>query len=188
MGKTDIFNYRPSDEQLKQLDSLLAILAECDQLGIRAWVVGGYGLDALYGALTRDHGDFDLFIKEESKDKFIQIIRRHGYQYTPQKVGAVGKTVFRNPSLSPDFRLELGTIEQAKKLLQKLNIIKDSTLFVPKRPLGSLQGQPIWTPTREGFKKIIEINDQLLKKDNPHRDWHKKILMGLEKKRHKLHF
>lgn len=181
-----MFQYRPSDKQIKQLDSLLAILRECRRLGIRVWVVGGYGLDALYGALTRDHGDFDLFIKEESKDKFIQIINRHGYKYTPQKVGEVGKSVFRNPSLSPSFKLELGTIEQAEELLQKLDITTDTALFTPEKPLGSLRNQPIWTPTLEGFKKMIEINDQLANKDGgdeyPYRGWQEKILMVLERR------
>jgi len=183
MRKSKAFSYLPSDEQLRQLDSLLVILAECHRLGIRAWVTGGYGLDALYGTLTRAHGDFDLFIKEESKDKFIRIIKKHGYQHTPRKVGAVGKVVFKNPSLPPDFRLELGTIEQAEKLLRKLNIIENISSLAPENPLGNLRGQPIWTPTLEGFKKMIEINDQLAKKNSedryPYRDWQKKILAAL---------
>lgn len=186
MKEGKVFNYHPSHKQLRQLNSLMEILTECRKLKIRVWITGGYGLDALYGALTRDHGDFDLFVKEKSKDRFIQIIRSFGYQYTPQKVGAVGKAVFRNPSLSPDFRLELGTIEQAKKLLQKLNITENVALSAPEKPLGSLGGQPIWTPSLEGFKKLIRINDRLLEKDGkdeyPHRDWQKKILMVLERR------
>ena len=72
MGRNKIFNYHPSDEQLRKLNSLLAILVKCHQLGIRVWVTGGYGLDALYGTLTRDHNDFDLFINPVSqKSRYV---------------------------------------------------------------------------------------------------------------------
>jgi len=184
MNEEAMFQYSPSNEQIRQLDSLLAILAECRRFGIRVWVVGGYGLDALYGALTRDHSDFDLFIREESEEKFIQIARKYGYKPTSRKVGEVGKSIFVNPALSPSFRLELGTIEQAEKLLRKLNISVDISLFTPEKPLGRLRDQSIWTPTLEGLKKMIEINDKLAKKaggdEYPYRDWQKKILMVLE--------
>lgn len=174
--------YTPSEEQSRRLDSLLLMLLKCEEQGVIVWVLGGYGLDALYGQLTRDHGDFDLYIAEKNKNEFIRVIESLGYQPTDEKVGAVGKCVYRNPSFSSDFRLEFTTIEQGMRLLK----LKDTASFVPDKPLGRLREQAIWTPTLVGFKKIIEINDALARRDSwgvyPHCAWEKWILQALEKK------
>jgi len=174
-------NYQPSKEQLKRLRSLLDISSECQKQGITVWVFGGYGLDALYGKLTRDHRDFDLYVKEGSEEKLVEIIKKLGYYLTPEKIGTVEKIVYRNKNLSSDFRLEYGTLEKIKKLTSAENL----ELLVPEKPLGKLQGQPIWTPTVEGFKRIIEINNRFAAKDKweeyPYREWQIGIMKAIEK-------
>ena len=57
--------YTPSKEQLKQLEILFELIDKCKEKEIEIWIVGGYGLDALYGSLTRDHGDIDLIVWEK---------------------------------------------------------------------------------------------------------------------------
>jgi len=179
------FNYQLNRVQKKQLESLLSIVSGCKKEGIKVWVFGGYGLDALYGKLTRDHADFDLHIRKKSEKKFTKIIQKLGYVRTDEKVGEVGKVVFRNFNLRPEFRLELGIIEKGEKLARKLGV-NDISKGFPDKTLGKLCGQSIHTPTLLGFKKVIEVNDKLAEKNGwdkyPHRKWQRNILTAIEAK------
>lgn len=180
------FKYQPSPKQQKQLHCLLRIINSCDTSNIRLLVVGGYGLDALYGRLTRDHNDFDLFVYEQSKAKFITIIQNIGFSPTDELVGEVGKSVYVNNNFSPELRLEFGTIEQGMQLIKKLDLKINLSFSIPATPFGVLSGQPILTPTLDQFKKLIEINNYLAIQNNqikyPHQKWQQKILQALEQK------
>jgi lincosamide nucleotidyltransferase A/C/D/E len=46
--------------------SLLEILQLLEEAGIRVWLDGGWGIDALIGEQTRPHGDLDIII--DSRD------------------------------------------------------------------------------------------------------------------------
>ena len=56
--------YLPSREQEERLSLLGSIVSALDAAGVRYAVAGGYGIDGLYGALTRDHDDIDLLIDD----------------------------------------------------------------------------------------------------------------------------
>ncbi len=146
------------------------------------FVVGGYGLDALYGKLTRNHDDIDLFIYEKDMRVFNGILNNLGFQATGNVIGTVGKTEFSNTEFPNNFTIEYGTFENGLKLLNE----NDRPGFVPIEPLGNLNGYKIWTPTLEGFKKIIEINNLLAAENNepiyPHVEWVVNILNSLEEK------
>ena len=75
----DLNNYAPSEAQMKQAQALIALIRRCDQEDLPVCVFGGYGLDALYGRLTRDHDDFDLLIRAASQPRFVQILEALGY-------------------------------------------------------------------------------------------------------------
>src|SRR3989344_7941728 len=175
----NITNYKPSITQQIQIDLLLSSLSKCAALGIKVWVVGGYGLDALYGKLTRDHGDFDLYLCKSSIDRFIKTIKSFGFYPTSEKVGTVQKAVYKHKSLPSNFKLEFTSIEQAQEKLKEFNIKQ----FTSHKPLGMFMGYPIWTATLDEFIKIIEINDKLSiehkRKKYPHRNWQKEILTAL---------
>jgi lincosamide nucleotidyltransferase A/C/D/E len=42
--------------------SVLSIVATLEQVGVRVWLDGGWGVDALVGEQTRDHDDLDCVI------------------------------------------------------------------------------------------------------------------------------
>lgn len=174
--------YIPSEEQSRRLQTLLAITDESEKRGIVTWVFGGYGLDVLFGQLTRDHRDIDLYISKENIDELLEIISGLGYQPTGEVVGLLGKRVYKNPNFTPDFSIELATVEEGLQLAQ----IKDLSAFMPTEQLGRLEGHRIWTPSLAGFKKLIELNDMFAQKDGSseyiHRAWQKWILSELDKK------
>lgn len=41
---------------------VLAVLGRLDEAGVRYWVHGGWGMDALFGEVTRGHDDLDLAV------------------------------------------------------------------------------------------------------------------------------
>ena len=44
-----------------------------EEEGIRSWVIGGWGIDALVGKLTRDHHDLDLFVLDEDLRAMLEL-------------------------------------------------------------------------------------------------------------------
>ena len=47
--------------------------------GIQTWVVGGWGIDALYGEQTRSHKDLDVIMRADDIFKACQIMHEEGY-------------------------------------------------------------------------------------------------------------
>jgi lincosamide nucleotidyltransferase A/C/D/E len=56
---------------------LLELLADYD-----VWVDGGWGVDALVGRQTRDHGDLDLGVARPQLDKVTAVLATVGYAVT----------------------------------------------------------------------------------------------------------
>ena len=50
-----------------------------DQNGVRCWVMGGWGVDALLGRVTRTHKDLDLLVHASDLPGYAQIVQRHGF-------------------------------------------------------------------------------------------------------------
>jgi hypothetical protein len=45
------------------LDNVLFVLRLADRARARLWIDGGWGVDALLGSQTREHGDLDVVIE-----------------------------------------------------------------------------------------------------------------------------
>jgi lincosamide nucleotidyltransferase A/C/D/E len=63
-----------SVEQAKAVYDLL------DQNSVRCWVMGGWGVDALLGCVTREHKDLDLLVLIEDLPRYVDLVRRHGFE------------------------------------------------------------------------------------------------------------
>jgi lincosamide nucleotidyltransferase A/C/D/E len=50
-------------------DDLLEIVGRLEQAGVRMWLEGGWGVDALLGEQTREHDDLDLAVAHEDLEK-----------------------------------------------------------------------------------------------------------------------
>lgn len=60
-------------EQAAELYELL------DEHGVRCWVMGGWGVDALVGRVTRDHKDLDLLVHVADLRRFDDVTRAAGF-------------------------------------------------------------------------------------------------------------
>ncbi len=57
----------------------LALYATFTQGGIRCWVMGGWGVDALLGVETRLHHDLDLLVAVEDLPEFLDLLADLGF-------------------------------------------------------------------------------------------------------------
>jgi hypothetical protein len=184
--KVQLENYKPSPQQKSQLEMLFKILDFAESKGIAVYVTGGYGLDALYGKLTRDHRDIELYIKEHQTERFETLLNKLGFTPTGELIGEVGKKEFVHKDFPKGFTLEYGTFENAQRLISGDNCIERA---LPDKPLGKLEGKKVPVPTLKAFKKAIEINNSPLAKHTEpyrHQKWLDAILPKIEAKFGKL--
>ena len=57
----------------------LALYAAITDGGIRCWVMGGWGVDALVAEETRPHHDLDLLVRVEDFPAFLDLLVGHGF-------------------------------------------------------------------------------------------------------------
>ena len=58
---------------------VLAVMELLAAEGIRGWIDGGWGVDALLGEQTRPHADLDLAVDERAVDRLVPMLRADGY-------------------------------------------------------------------------------------------------------------
>ncbi|MFF1688323.1 MULTISPECIES: nucleotidyltransferase domain-containing protein [unclassified Streptomyces] len=60
-------------------DTVLDILAVLRRAGADVWIGGGWGIDALVGEQTREHGDLDLMHRHEQESVVVAALARRGF-------------------------------------------------------------------------------------------------------------
>ena len=50
-----------------------------DAPGVRCWVMGGWGVDALLGRVTREHKDLDLLVHRADLARYAEVTRSGGF-------------------------------------------------------------------------------------------------------------
>lgn len=63
-----------------QTDEVLDILDALHAAQVRCWIAGGWGVDALVHALTREHRDLDLVVATESFDAAVHVLTGLGFR------------------------------------------------------------------------------------------------------------
>lgn len=61
-------------------DEVLLILDDLESAGVRSWVSGGWGVDALLGHQVRTHRDLDLVVDFGDEPRAVQALGRLGYR------------------------------------------------------------------------------------------------------------
>jgi lincosamide nucleotidyltransferase A/C/D/E len=71
------------------LADVLDILAMADSVGARLWVDGGWGVDALLGSQSREHGDLDVAIEDRYLSVFLEVLQRNRFIRLGERDAAV---------------------------------------------------------------------------------------------------
>lgn len=62
------------------LSEVTEILTDLRRAGCRAWVAGGWGVDALVGHQTRPHRDLDLALDARGEAAVLTMLKQRGYR------------------------------------------------------------------------------------------------------------
>lgn len=62
-----------------EADDVVSLLARLSAEDVRAWVAGGWAVDALLGRPTRRHHDLDLAVDAEQLDQILAVLAGLGY-------------------------------------------------------------------------------------------------------------
>ena len=93
-----------AEQEMTEAD--VAVLLELfDELGIRVWVDGGWGVDALIGEQTRPHGDLDIVLETESAAKLRAALLARGFEDVETGDRRAWNYVMGNGLLQIDFHL-----------------------------------------------------------------------------------
>jgi lincosamide nucleotidyltransferase A/C/D/E len=78
---------------------VIDVLDRLEAAGIRYWVDGGWGIDALLGAQTRDHEDLDLVVERDECDTALGVLGRAGFAHdVDAQPGLPARLVLRDPA------------------------------------------------------------------------------------------
>lgn len=80
------------------LADVLRVLDLADEVGARVWIDGGWGVDALLGEQTREHGDLDVAIQDQDLEVFRGVVSENGFE----PVGEPGATAWNFLLAEPD--------------------------------------------------------------------------------------
>lgn len=175
--------YIPSEEQLKQVGILQKLVEKCKQEEVDISIIGGYGLDGLYGKLTRDHKDIDLLVKDGGETKLCGIVASLGFTEEAEETNRT-KTVFKpEEGFLNTFKIEFAPASSASKLLPA-TAHKES--IFPTEENGSLMGFSFKTPTLEGHRIITEVQNEKAAEKGwgafPHKAHSEELMKALEEK------
>jgi lincosamide nucleotidyltransferase A/C/D/E len=59
---------------------VIDLYSKLDTAGIKIWIDGGWGVDALLGKQTRPHEDLDIAIQQKDVPKLCELLEAEGYK------------------------------------------------------------------------------------------------------------
>lgn len=62
-------------------DDVVSLYLHLDQQGIKVWLTGGWGIDALLAEDTRPHKDLDVFVLVEDVVRLNELLAQDGYEF-----------------------------------------------------------------------------------------------------------
>jgi len=70
-----------------QLELIRELFAECESREVRIWLLGGWGIDALLGRISREHHDIDILAEDGSKEALRVAIGQIGGEFADKPMG-----------------------------------------------------------------------------------------------------
>jgi lincosamide nucleotidyltransferase A/C/D/E len=76
----------PPSGMIKQIsaETVMELLQGFSALGVRVWLDGGWGVDALLGEQTRPHADLDIVVQKNDRQAIETFLRGRGYRDVPR--------------------------------------------------------------------------------------------------------
>ncbi|MBI2064644.1 MAG: nucleotidyltransferase family protein [Candidatus Yanofskybacteria bacterium] len=71
------------DRELKQevtSQDVVGLYTDLENLGVKIWIDGGWGVDALLGKQTRPHKDLDIAINQTDVPKLLEYLEQKGFK------------------------------------------------------------------------------------------------------------
>jgi len=65
-------------------ESVISLFKGLTERGIKVWIDGGWGIDALIGEQSRPHGDLDLVVQKKDVDALNVFFAERGYAEVPR--------------------------------------------------------------------------------------------------------
>ncbi len=66
------------------MDYVVGLYNTLTNLGMKVWLDGGWGVDALLGRQTRPHDDVDIVIEQKNVPKLRELLGKQGYTNVPR--------------------------------------------------------------------------------------------------------
>jgi lincosamide nucleotidyltransferase A/C/D/E len=150
------------------LDDVVEVLDAFDRAGVRGWLAGGWGIDALVGRQTRPHTDLDLVVSSDELERILDALREHGYRRGPARHDpegflpvhemvrdAAGRVIELHPA---DLRTWPGDELTAEPFARgSLDGRPVDCLSVEAQRVGSLRGLPEKPEYRTNLRVLDEV-------------------------------
>ena len=62
-------------------EQVVELICDMEDHGVRLWLVGGWGVDALVGEQTRDHHDLDVLVDVTDLERFVERLSELGFEF-----------------------------------------------------------------------------------------------------------
>lgn len=98
-----------SNKGITSKENLIDVLNLLEDLNIKYWVDGGWGVDILIGKQNRDHRDIDIDFDSESEEVLLDALKEKGYKITTDW----------SPSRIELYHLELGYLDIHPLIINK---------------------------------------------------------------------
>ena len=127
---------------------VVSVINEAGERNIRISVFGGFGLDGLYGKMTRSHDDLDIFVEDADRDRFKSMLEGLGGELRAE---SEEKTEYIFPEAS-GFKVEFAPLSVLGEFTDH-----DLSEFMPENCNASIDGLDFCAPNLAGQKEIIRI-------------------------------
>jgi len=79
LGKRKVLLLEPIKFEMKTVD-VVELYSDLENLGIKVWIDGGWGVDALLGKQIREHQDLDIAINQKDVEPLLKTLTKLGYR------------------------------------------------------------------------------------------------------------
>ncbi len=153
--QSDSQEYRPSPEQRQRFEILASLATELENAHVRYGILGGYGLDALYGKLTRDHDDIDMLVDDPDLDRTRAILAAVGFE------PAEGTDLYeRYYHPATETKLDFAPLARVREAAERYLVGDerfDASLYLPAARNSTLENNSMRVTSLRGQEKIKEI-------------------------------